>query len=146
MGKGSEPRPSRAQRRLGRLIKQGRLQAGLSQVAFAQRVQRDQTTVSRWESGKVEMTLGQIRLAEDALGLSPGTLVADVGYVAPSTTGIPFVSTIVSTAAEAADLLLAAATLGIGVRVRNVYQARDLFTTLVWVVDLLTDPPDEADD
>jgi transcriptional regulator with XRE-family HTH domain len=50
-------------------------------VAEALGVPVPQGTISRWELGKAELTVEQVRSIEDAVGLPPGTLLLQAGYM-----------------------------------------------------------------
>jgi hypothetical protein len=72
-------------RRLGAAIKLAR--GELSQTELGARLAPQlgipipQGTVSRWELGKTEMTLEQVRALERCLDLDPGHLAAAGGYL-----------------------------------------------------------------
>jgi transcriptional regulator with XRE-family HTH domain len=51
------------------LLRQARLQAGLTQRELARRVGRPQSQVARWESGRVEPSLETLRKLVRACGL-----------------------------------------------------------------------------
>ena len=80
------PEAARTQRleRLGAAIREQRVAAGLTQSEFGERVAGvPQTTVSRWEGGRVELTVEQVLDIETALQLRPGTLALLAGYSDP---------------------------------------------------------------
>lgn len=67
-------------RALGQMIKKAR--GLLSQEDLGKKLGGlPQTTLSRWEQGKVELTVEQIRDIERACNARPGTLLMGAGYV-----------------------------------------------------------------
>lgn len=63
---------------LGRLIRDARARAGLTQAELADHVHTTQSAVSRWESGRDEPRLSTVRAVLSACG-SVGSLVVDDG-------------------------------------------------------------------
>lgn len=68
---------------LGSAIRQVR--GPLSQTRLAERLDLDQTTVSRWEVGRAEPSLDEIARVEAAVGAEPGTVLRLAGYVTDCT-------------------------------------------------------------
>jgi excisionase family DNA binding protein len=53
----------------------------MSQTQLGDRVGVPQTTISRWEQGRVDLSVERVRAVEEALGLQIGTLLVLAGYV-----------------------------------------------------------------
>ena len=60
---------------LAKLLKELRLEAGLTQVELGKKVRRPQSWVSKCESGEQRLDLVELRLLAQAFGVSLGTLV-----------------------------------------------------------------------
>jgi transcriptional regulator with XRE-family HTH domain len=70
-----------AQRRkaLGHAIRQAR--KPMNQTELGRKVGRPQASISMWENGQVALQIEQVFRLEAALGLEPGSLLRDAGYV-----------------------------------------------------------------
>lgn len=66
------------------LLREARLRAGLTQSELAERAGRPQSTIARWESGRVKPSLESLRETIRACGLELGLTIAnfDDSYVA----------------------------------------------------------------
>lgn len=79
-----------------------------------------QTTVSRWESGSVDLTVEKVHEIEGKLGLETGHLLRAGGYiVGEGMPGDPFSTHTTTERHEVEELLVAAELLGLGVSVTN---------------------------
>jgi transcriptional regulator with XRE-family HTH domain len=67
--------------RLGKVIRQARMDRHESQVSLARRLDLEQTKLSRWELGKLLPALDEIERLEQALILPPGALAVRAGLV-----------------------------------------------------------------
>ncbi|MEU3527586.1 helix-turn-helix transcriptional regulator [Streptomyces sp. NPDC038707] len=65
----------RRRQQIGSQIRAARRAARLSQMALGDRVGRDHKTIHRWESGATNMTLTDLLLVADALGVPLSELV-----------------------------------------------------------------------
>lgn len=87
-------RPKTVQRmkRLGRRIREKRLEMCMDQAEMAALLTDEhgcptsQTTISRYESGEIEITLEKVRKIEKILNVLPGTLLLQSGYIDPVAT------------------------------------------------------------
>ena len=125
-------------RRLGRAIQRHRGER--SQEDLARSLGVSQASISSWEHGGVDLTCYQVNSIELALGLRPGTLLRDAGYVAPErVAGGRNVLAIVATVGEAVDYLRAAAVLGLEVEICSTSSMTDVdarwHITLRWQAD-----------
>jgi transcriptional regulator with XRE-family HTH domain len=105
-------------RALGLAIRAAR--GDVSQVELARRVEVTQSTISIWEKGDRVPTLEQVLSVEQALELPPGQLATHAGFVDP--TGVPLAGARSYQAVRGDDvleMLAAAMTLGLGVRLTN---------------------------
>jgi transcriptional regulator with XRE-family HTH domain len=59
------------------LLREARLRAGLTQAELARRSGRPQSTIARWESGRVEPSLESLRETIRACGLELGFTIAN---------------------------------------------------------------------
>jgi transcriptional regulator with XRE-family HTH domain len=59
------------------LLKEARRRAGLTQAELAERSGRPQSTIARWESGRVQPSLESLRDAIRACGLELGFTIAN---------------------------------------------------------------------
>lgn len=59
------------------MLREARAASGLSQMQLAKKVGRDQSIVSRWETGELRMDLVQLRDFCRAIGVSLTDFVAD---------------------------------------------------------------------
>lgn len=66
---------------VGRAIRQLREAANVTQSQLGEALDTDQSGVSKIERGRPQATLTQIRRVEQALGLSPGTVLRVAGLV-----------------------------------------------------------------
>lgn len=66
-------------RRLGAAIRNAR--AGRSQTELGRAVSRPQSSISAWEAGTVDLPVERVSELEMLLGLAPGTLLVEAGYV-----------------------------------------------------------------
>lgn len=86
MAKASEARlRGTRENALGRAIR--RHIGDLSQAELASMLGMAQNSVSLWERGGVDLTCGQVAAIERCLGLRPGTLLIEAGYVDVSLVG-----------------------------------------------------------
>lgn len=65
----------RRRQQIGAQIRAARHAAGLSQMALGERIGRDHKTIHRWETGATNMTLNDLLLVADALGVPLADLV-----------------------------------------------------------------------
>ena len=80
--------PTAADRRhdLGRAIRRARL-GRMTQTELAEAIGVPQSTISQWENGHHQPQLERILQFEQALGLLPGVLASEAGYLRPSPGG-----------------------------------------------------------
>ncbi len=64
-------------RRLGDILKERRLQAGMTERDMALAIQRSRTYVRAYESGKASVTVEDLEAAASALGSTLGNLIAE---------------------------------------------------------------------
>jgi transcriptional regulator with XRE-family HTH domain len=136
-------------RGLGAAIRGHREAAGVTQAELGERLGEvtgepvPQTTVSRWESGSVDLGYEQVRAIERALGLDAGAIAITAGYVAPQTvTGGGFRTMYVGTVEQAVEAIECAEALQLGIRVSNRWRVHaDGSESEEWVVTLIDDAP-----
>ena len=64
---------------VGELIKQARLEKGLTQEELAEKVGVKKSAVAKWENGRVsEIKRTNLKKLSDALGLNPNRLLGDI--------------------------------------------------------------------
>lgn len=80
-GKADDREAAERLRRLGAAIRTAR--GSWTQTELGEEIGEGvpQTTISRWEAGLVDLTVEQVLQVEAALGLQPGALLAEAGYV-----------------------------------------------------------------
>lgn len=61
--------------RLGQVIAEVRISAGMTQSELAARISRSEPTISRWEGGKTIPSAVDIRVLCEALGLPPDLFI-----------------------------------------------------------------------
>jgi transcriptional regulator with XRE-family HTH domain len=66
-----------AQERLGKALRSARLSAGLSQGELAGRIGSSQAMVSRWEAGRVPLTLGTLAAVAGGMGVDATLVLRD---------------------------------------------------------------------
>lgn len=66
---------------LGAALSEVREAVGVSQGELGRRIQKKQTYISEWESGRKALPLRLIGDIEDALGLAKGTILTRAGLV-----------------------------------------------------------------
>jgi transcriptional regulator with XRE-family HTH domain len=132
--------------KLGEAIR--RYRGDMTQAELGAKVDLPQTTVSRWEGARVDLSLEQVRLLERALGLELGTLAKAAGFVDTAFGDDEDEPTLIRTSYcdSFEDLVvefLAAEALGLGVRVWNRWvPAREHDgMTMEWGMTLLADAP-----
>jgi transcriptional regulator with XRE-family HTH domain len=77
---------------LGEALREARKEAGVTQFDLGVQVANllgrtdsfDQASVSAWELGRAQMTVEQMLACEQALGLVPGELLRQTGYLKPA--------------------------------------------------------------
>lgn len=134
-------------KRLGAAIRT--LRGKRTQTDFGRRLGVPQTTVSRWEHGHVDLGVEQVRLIEDALDAPNGSLLVAAGLLEAS--AVPdrreIHTSYFSTLEEACEQLKAVDELGLGVVLSNQWRPEaDGTATLEWVVRVLTEPGNGAED
>lgn len=75
------PEAQPALMRLGKALRQARLEGGVTQRALADLADLQQPTISRWEKGERLPSLEELWRVEDALGLTRGTVLIRAGLV-----------------------------------------------------------------
>jgi transcriptional regulator with XRE-family HTH domain len=103
---------------IGREIRRAR--SDLSQEEFAVKLDVPQTTLSRWELGKIDFGIELLRSLERAMSFRPGHLLRVGGYVpGDSANGAPFREEILEDAEGVTAWARAAELLSLGLKITN---------------------------
>jgi len=66
---------------VGEIIKQARIQKGMTQEELAEKVGVKKSAVAKWENGRVsEIKRSNLKNLSDALGLNPNQLLGDIEH------------------------------------------------------------------
>lgn len=138
----TEPAASPRLRALGRAIRSAR--GDLTQAQLADRLGSNQTTVSRWEQGIVDLGVEHVRALEHALTLPVGDLLRAGGYASDDELPEPILQIDRYGNLETAlSHIRAAAFFDFGVRVTNRWEIseRPRERVLIWTVTTATEAP-----
>lgn len=75
-------------RRLGAALKRVRVAARVSGADLGTLIEKGQAQISKWETGENLLQLHQIERIEDALQVTPGTILAEAGFIATPSAAI----------------------------------------------------------
>ncbi len=105
------------------------------------------TTVSRWEHGRVDLGVEQVRALEDALEIAPGTLLEAGGYSGrPEVGGFPVKTDLVLRLEDVLDAIRGADALDLGIQLANRWEPSGPDErTLEWRIEVTSEPPGLAE-
>ena len=142
MSKGNEVDPKHRLRALGRAIKAAR--GDLSQAEVGAQLGVPQSTVSRWERGGVDLGYEQVHQIEEVLDVEFGSIGKAAGFVEdaePDLDTTSFREMGGMNFQTVTEMLAAAVTLDLGVKVWNYWTTQEGGEVLEWTVQMATEPP-----